>query len=180
MPYDNASGNQSHFDRQVFFFAHKWGYTLWSVLRMTELLVKSPAFKNNELIPPKYTCDGQDINPPLIIEGLPKMTKSLVLIIEDPDAAAGVWDHWVVWNIPPTNRISENSVPGTEGANSFHRRSYGGPCPPSGTHRYYFKIYALDTELGLGEGSSKGDLERAIKAHIISKGQLLGLYHRTR
>jgi len=145
---------------------------------MKELTITSPAFKSNKSIPPKYTCDGDDVNPPLNIEGTPKETKSLALIVDDPDASKGTWDHWIVWNIPPTNKIQENSVPGTEGLNDFRKHSYGGPCPPSGTHRYFFKVYALDTKLDLDPNSRKKDIEKAMKDHILAKGELVGLYSR--
>jgi hypothetical protein len=145
---------------------------------MKELAVTSPAFENNKSIPSKYTCDGNDVNPPLIIEGTPEETKSLVLIVDDPDAPMRTWDHWVVWNILPTNKIEENSVPGVEGMNSFRKHSYGGPCPPSGTHRYFFKIYALDTKLNLDSNSRKKNVEKAMKGHILAKGELVGLYSR--
>lgn len=118
------------------------------------------------------------MNPPLNIEGTPSKTKSLVLIIDDPDAPMGTWDHWIVWNIPPKAKIEENAVPGIEGMNSFKRHTYGGPCPPSGTHRYFFKIYSLDTLLNLPQNSRKKDVETAIKDHTLAKGELIGLYTR--
>jgi Raf kinase inhibitor-like YbhB/YbcL family protein len=143
---------------------------------MKELTIKSPAFEANRQIPKKYTCQGQDINPPLTIEGTPPGAKSLALTLDDPDAPSGTFDHWVVWNIPPsTSRIAEQSVPGTEGFNSMRGHGYTGPCPPSGTHRYFFKVYALDMELGLGANSSKKDLEKAIQGHVLAKGELIGL-----
>jgi len=145
---------------------------------MKELTITSPAFESNKPIPSKYTCDGDDVNPPLNIKEIPEETKSLVLIVDDPDAPMGTWDHWIVWNIPPTNKIEENSVPGTEGINDFRKHSYGGPCPPSGTHRYFFKIYALDTKLDLDPNSRKKDAEKAMKDHILAKGELVGLYSR--
>ena len=123
-----------------------------------EKLTISSVFSNNETIPKKYTCDGDDINPELAIKGVPEEAKSLVLIMDDPDAPVGTWDHWIVFNIPVTAKIEENSIPGTEGVNSFRRQSYGGPCPPSGTHRYFFKFYALDTELDLGSNAKKSDV----------------------
>jgi Raf kinase inhibitor-like YbhB/YbcL family protein len=147
---------------------------------MKELFVKSPAFENNQLIPVKYTCDGDNVNPPLTIEGAPDETRSLVLIVDDPDAPMGTWDHWVVWNIPPTDKIEENTVPGTEGRNSARKHSYGGPCPPWGTHRYFFKVYALDAELELKLDSDKKDVEKAMQGHILARGELIGLYRRTR
>ncbi len=145
---------------------------------MEELVVKSSAFQNNRNIPKKYTCDSEDVNPPLIIEAIPEKTESLVLIVDDPDAPMGTWDHWIVWNIPPAGEIAENSVPGKEGMNSFNKTSYGGPCPPSGTHRYFFKVYALDTKLDLDSSARKKDVTEAMKNHIIAKGQLIGLYSR--
>jgi hypothetical protein len=146
---------------------------------MADLSVKSPAFEHGQLIPKKYTCDGQDINPPLTIEGIPKETKTLVLAVDDPDAPSGTWDHWIVWNIPAsTSKIAENSVPGKEGVNSARQQGYMGPCPPGGTHRYFFKVYALDTELSLGSGSRKKDVEKAMQGHVLSKGELMGLYRR--
>jgi hypothetical protein len=145
---------------------------------MKELAVTSPAFHHNKMIPGKYTCDGEDVNPALKIESVPEHAKSLVLIVDDPDAPMGTWDHWVVWNIPPTSMIGENTVPGVEGLNSFGKHSYGGPCPPSGTHRYFFKVYALDTLLNIPSNSRKKDLEKAMKDHVLAKGELVGLYSR--
>ncbi|MEM2111536.1 MAG: YbhB/YbcL family Raf kinase inhibitor-like protein [Candidatus Bathyarchaeia archaeon] len=145
---------------------------------MKELTVMSPVFENNGFIPAKYTCDGDDVNPPLKIEGLPSGTQSLVLIVDDPDAPMGTWDHWIVWNIKPLEKIEENSVPGIEGLNSFNKHSYGGPCPPSGTHRYYFKVYALDTKLNLNPNSRKKDVEKAMEGHILAKGEIVGRYRR--
>ncbi len=145
---------------------------------MGELKIASSAFQHKGSIPPKYTCDGINVNPPLNIEGLPKGTASLVLIVDDPDAPMGTWDHWVVWNIPPVQEIEEDSVPGVEGLNDFRKHSYGGPCPPSGTHRYFFKVYALDTKLDLSPNSRKRDVERAMKGRTLAKGEIVGLYSR--
>jgi len=146
---------------------------------MVQLTVKSEAFEAGKLIPKKYSCDGNDINPPLLIEGTPKEAKTLALVIDDPDAPSGTFDHWVVWNIPTTTRsISENSVPGTEGLNGSRQKGYMGPCPPSGTHRYFFKVYALDTDLKLGGNTKKKDLENAMQGHILAKGELMGTYRR--
>jgi hypothetical protein len=142
---------------------------------MKELLVKS-VFPNNGRIPDKYTCKGEDVNPEIIIEGIPAETKSLALIVDDPDAPMGTWDHWIVWNIKPVSKISENSVPGIQGLNSAGQRHWHGPCPPSGTHRYFFKVFALDCMLNIGDSSRKADLEKAMKGHIIAKGELIGLY----
>jgi Raf kinase inhibitor-like YbhB/YbcL family protein len=146
---------------------------------MKELSIKSPAFEHGKLIPKKYSCDGQDINPPLTIEGIPKEAKTLVLAVDDPDAPSGTFDHWIVWNIPASaSKIGENTVPGTEGMNSARQQGYMGPCPPSGTHRYFFKVYALDAELSLGASSRKKDVEKAMQGHILAKGELVGLYRR--
>ncbi len=147
---------------------------------MKELTIRSPVFENNKLIPAKYTCDGEDVNPPLAIDGAPDETKSMVLVVDDPDAPMGTWDHWIVWNIPPTKKIEENTVPGTEGINDFRKHSYGGPCPPSGTHRYFFKVYALDAKLDLSSNSRKKYVEKAMQGHILAKGELVGLYRRSR
>ena len=143
---------------------------------MRRLTISSPAFENNGIIPPKYTCSGEDVNPQLNIEGIPKETKSLVLIVDDPDAPMGDWVHWIVWNIPPKKRIKEKSIPGVEGMNDFGKHSYGGPCPPSGTHRYFFKVYALDTELSINVHTRKKELEKNIAGHILAKGELVGLF----
>lgn len=145
---------------------------------MEKLIITSPVFKNNEMIPRKYTCDGADVNPPLNIRGIPVEAESLVLIVDDPDAPMGTWDHWIVWNIPPEERIEENRVPGVEGLNDFRRHSYGGPCPPSGTHRYFFRVYALDAMLDLKPNSRKRDVERAMGRHILAQGEIIGLYRR--
>lgn len=145
---------------------------------MKELIIKSSAFEHKGSVSSKYTCDGDDINPPLSIENIPEKTQSLVLIVDDPDAPMGTWDHWVAWNIPPVQKIEENSVPGTEGLNDFGKHAYGGPCPPSGIHRYFFKIYALDTKLDLNPNSRKKDVEIAMEGHILAKGEIIGLYSR--
>ena len=140
----------------------------------------SPAFEHNQMIPKKYTCQGEDINPPLAISGIPEGTKSLVLIMDDPDAPGGNWDHWLIYNIAPTAEIKENSVPGTQTRNDFGRLDYGGPCPPLGTHRYFFKLYALDTTLVFKGAPSKEALEKAMQGHILEKAELIGLYQKTR
>jgi hypothetical protein len=151
---------------------------LLKVTGLKELTVKSQSFGQNQKIPRKFTCDGEDVNPSLKIEHVPPEAKSLVLIVDDPDAPGGTWDHWVVWNIVPTERVEENTVPGTQGLNSFGKQSYGGPCPPSGTHRYFFKVYALDTELKLPSSSRKKDVEKAMQNQMLAKGELVGLYSR--
>jgi hypothetical protein len=139
--------------------------------------ITSPSFKDNESIPSRFTGDGQDINPALDIKNLPAGTKSLALIVDDPDAPAKIWVHWVVYDIPPAIvHIDENSIPGKQGMNDSGTKNYSGPYPPSGTHRYYFKIYALDKTLGLNEGISKSDLEKAMQGSVLSSAQLMGLY----
>ena len=117
--------------------------------------LSSPEFENNGFIPAKFTCGGRDVNPVLIIEDVPQEAESLALIVDDPDAQGRTWAHWVVYDMPAAARIDENTVPGKQGGNDFGRRDYGGPCPPSGTHRYFFKIYALDKKLELEEGIAK-------------------------
>lgn len=136
----------------------------------------SPEFENNKFIPKKFTCQGDDINPELVIDGVPEGAQSLVLIVDDPDAPMGTWVHWVVYDMDVIPTIEENSIPGEQGINDFGRKNYGGPCPPSGTHRYFFKIYALDKKLGLKEGVKKSDLEKAMQGHILGQAQLIGLY----
>ena len=135
-------------------------------------------FENNQSIPAKFTCDGADINPAFIIEDIPEETKRLALIMEDPDAPMGTWVHWIVFNIHITDTIEENSVPGTQGTNDFRKLEYGGPCPPSGTHRYFFKLYALDEKLHIEEGCKMKELEEAMEGHILATAELIGLYQR--
>ncbi len=145
--------------------------------------IQSPAFEHNQTIPPKYTCDGEDINPLLAISDVPENAKSLALIVDDPDAPMGTWVHWIVWNIDPaTTEIAENSVPtgAVEGKTSWNRLGYGGPCPPSGTHRYFFKLYALDTTLDLPPGADKFQLESVMKNRIVDQTELIGLYSRVK
>ena len=138
----------------------------------------SPSFENNTLMPQKFTCDGEDINPALVIKDIPEKTQSLALIVDDPDAPGRTWVHWVVYNIPIVSRIEENSIPGKQGDNSFGRKDFGGPCPPSGTHRYFFKLYALDKKLEAKEALNKQALGKLMQAHILAKAELLGLYKR--
>lgn len=147
------------------------------VLRLT-----SPSFQHNEVIPAKFTCEGDDVNPEFRIDGVPSSAKSLVLIMDDPDAPARVWEHWTVINIPPaTTAIAEDSVPtgATQLTNDFRKVEWGGPCPPPGkVHRYQFKLYALDTVLNLGPSSRKADVEKAMKGHVIEEAVLVGTYKR--
>jgi Raf kinase inhibitor-like YbhB/YbcL family protein len=142
--------------------------------------ISSPAFKHDDMIPSEYTCDGSDISPPLIISEAPSETQSLAIIMDDPDAPMGTFTHWVVWNIPPqkTQFVKGEKISFPQGKTSFGSKYYGVPCPPSGTHRYFFKLYALDLVLNLKEGSSKGDLERAMSGHILAEASLMGKYSR--
>jgi Raf kinase inhibitor-like YbhB/YbcL family protein len=148
----------------------------------------SSAFENNGLIPAKYTCDGADISVPLSWEQLPPQTQSLVLIVDDPDAPIRTFVHWVVYDLPPTSRQLPEQIPqgktinngGIQGKNDFNQLGYGGPCPPSGTHRYIFQIYALDTKLNLPPGASKSQVIAAMDGHILARGELIGRYQRQR
>ncbi len=142
------------------------------------LKLSSPAFADKQGIPSDYTCDGSDRIPPLEISGVPPNAKSLALVMDDPDAPMGTWDHWVVWNIPPATKRIDSEPEGTPGKNSWGKTGYGGPCPPSGTHRYYFKLYALDSVLDLPAGSSKAALLSAMRGHILAEASLMGTYQR--
>ena len=143
------------------------------------LQVSSSAFKENDLIPAKYTCEGENINPAISVKNIPQQAKSLALIMDDPDAPNG-FNHWVMWNVDPSGTINENSAPGTQGKNGAGKSGYAGPCPPTGTHHYHFKVYALDTKLNLQEGANKTQLEAAIKGHVLASGELIGLYKKTK
>lgn len=150
-----------------------------SEFNQKNMKITSPTFANNKIIPTKYTCQGDNMSPPLAFSDVPKNTKSLVLIVDDPDVSVGDWVHWLVWNIDPTiEGIEESEPPGDAlyGKNDFGDNAYGGPCPPQGTHRYQFKLYALNTLLDLPEGSRKGDLEKAMEGHILDQAILIGLY----
>ena len=144
--------------------------------------ITSPEFKHESAIPRKFTCQGTDAPPTLLISDVPKEAQSLVLIVDDPDAPVGNWDHWLVYNIPPTTRaIPENGVVGLQCLNDFGRKEWGGPCPPSGTHRYFFKLFALDVELPkLSDRARKVDLLKAMEGHILAHAQLIGLYKKSR
>jgi Raf kinase inhibitor-like YbhB/YbcL family protein len=145
---------------------------------MEKMRLISPAFQDNEKIPPRFTCDGDNISPELVIENVPRGTKSLALIMEDPDAPNGLWVHWIVWNIRPNiGKLVEHSEPRESviGKNSWGHNQYGGPCPPSGTHRYIFRLYALDVVLDLAGTASKGQLDVAMGQHIKAEASLTGL-----
>jgi len=150
------------------------------------MVITSPSFEPGELIPSVYTCDGKDLSPPLQWADAPPETKSFALISDDPDAPVGTWVHWVVWNIPSgvnsfeEDRPKKESLPGgiRQGTTDFRRIGYGGPCPPSGTHRYYFRLYALDILLDLPATTTKARLEEAMKGHVLAKAELMGKYRR--
>jgi Raf kinase inhibitor-like YbhB/YbcL family protein len=151
------------------------------------LQIRSNAFSEGGMIPRKYTCDGEDVSPPMVWSGVPEGTKSLVLIADDPDAPMGTWVHWVLYDIPPTlDGLPEGVAKtplvqgvGTQGTNDFRQIGYGGPCPPRGpAHRYFFKLYALDTSLNLKSGLRKAEIEKAMKGHILAQAQYMGTYRR--
>lgn len=145
-------------------------------MNIQNIKVFSSAFAANGSIPVKYTCNGTNVNPPLEFEGIPEEAESLVLIVDDPDAPMKTFTHWIVWNIEPVAKIEEDSIPGVEGMNDFKKIGYGGPCPPSGTHRYFFRVYALDRQLDLKAGAGRKDLEKGMIGHIIAEGELMGKY----
>jgi Raf kinase inhibitor-like YbhB/YbcL family protein len=141
--------------------------------------ITSSAFQEGAEIPAKFSRDGENINPALRIEGAPSNAKSLVVIMDDPDAPVGLFTHWIVWNIDPkTTEIAENSVPkgAVQGTNDYPTAGYGGPQPPSGTHRYYFKVFALDQTLDLRSGAKRKELDKAMNGHVIAQGQLMGRF----
>lgn len=142
----------------------------------THMKLSSPEFANDGFIPEKFTCDGKNINPVLVIEEIPPHTKSLTLIMDDHDSPRGMWVHWVLYNIPVIPRIEMNSAPGTHGLNDFGDLSYGGPCPRTGAHHYHFAVYALDRELNLEEGLRKEEVEFAMIGHILTSAVLVGQY----
>ncbi|HEY1583827.1 MAG TPA: YbhB/YbcL family Raf kinase inhibitor-like protein [Chthoniobacterales bacterium] len=140
------------------------------------LRITSAAFREGAMIPDRFTCKGADHNPPLHFEGIPKNAKSLVLIVDDPDAPGGLFSHWLLWNISPTAmEVSEHTVPtgAIEGTNDFGKIGYDGPCPPSGTHRYLFRLVALDRKLDLAPGAKRAALERAVQSHVLARGELM-------
>lgn len=143
--------------------------------------ITSPAFETEERIPTEFTCDGQDVSPPVNFENVPPEAKSLVLIMDDPDSPSGTFAHWLVWNLPPDvkgieeDKMADHEV---EGTNDFGNIGYGGPCPGSGVHRYFFRLYALDSELDLPATTTRHDLEEAMEDHIIEETELVGLYGR--
>ena len=152
-----------------------------------KLEVKSSAFEEGGMIPSKYTCDGPDVSPPLSWDQPPDGTKSQVLINDDPDAPMGTWVHWVLYGLSPDTLELPEGVPvdkkvlggAKQGTTDFGRTGYGGPCPPGGTHRYYFKLYAIDIKLDLDAGVTKKEVLKAIEGHVLAKGQLMGRYSRS-
>lgn len=144
----------------------------------------SPAFQHGQPIPRRHTCDGEDISPALNWRNIPPGTKSLALIMDDPDAPRGTWSHWVIFNIPPEVtglpelRAGATAGLGLDGKNSWGRRGYGGPCPPQGTHRYFFRLYALDTLLRLQAGAVREEVLKAMEGHVLAQGELMGTYSR--
>ncbi len=145
-----------------------------------KMKITSSVFQQGGNIPSRFSCDGANTNPPLQISDVPPEAKSLVLIVDDPDAPSGLFTHWAVWNISPQIiTIAEGSTPkGVQGTNDFGKSGYGGPCPPSGAHRYYFKIFALDRELDLPSGAKRSQLDAAMKGHVVAQGELMGRYAR--
>lgn len=145
-----------------------------------KMKITSSAFQEGANIPSKFTCDAGNTSPPLQIAGVPTGAKSLALIVDDPDAPSGLFTHWMIWNISPqTNAVTEGNMPkGVLGTNDFGRSDYGGPCPPSGMHRYYFRIFALDRELDLPSGAKRSQLDAAMKGHVVAQGELMGRYSR--
>jgi len=143
-----------------------------------KMKITSSAFQQGGNIPSKFTCDGANMSPALQISDVPSGAKGLVLIVDDPDAPSGLFTHWTVWNISPqTSTVAEGSTPkGVQGTSDFGKSGYGGPCPPSGMHRYYFKIFALDRDLDLPFGAKRGQLDAAMKGHVIAQGELMGRY----
>ncbi len=148
--------------------------------------IKSPEFKSEDMMPAKYTCDGGNFSPPLSWDGIPKDAKSLVLICDDPDAPMGTWVHWLIYNMPPASKgLQEGVLPvesfshdTKQGINDFKEIGYGGPCPPSGVHRYFFKLYALDSKLNLPAGATKKELLVAMKEHILAQAEMIGKYEK--
>ena len=151
-----------------------------------EIKLTSTAFKEGDAIPRGYTCDGANVSPPLEWTGVPKSAKTIAIITDDPDAPSGTWVHWVLFNLPAEGLGLIENTPqaetltggGVQGKNDFGKIGYGGPCPPSGTHRYFFKFYALDSELPLQAGATKAEIEQAMQGHIVAEAQLMGTYHR--
>jgi len=152
---------------------------IFSMDGASSISITSPSFQAGGDIPTKFTCNGTNVSPELQISSVPNEAKSVVLIVDDPDAPRGLFTHWIVWNIDPkTTRVAENSAPtaGVQGINDFGKRNYGGPCPPSGMHRYFFKIFALDIKLELKPSARRAELDAAMRGHVLAEGELMGRY----
>jgi Raf kinase inhibitor-like YbhB/YbcL family protein len=150
---------------------------------MAEFTLASNAFENAQAIPERYTCDGDDVSPPLGWTSVPEGTRALALVVDDPDAPSGVFTHWVAWDLDPAaDGLDEGQPAPSEGRSDFGTTGYRGPCPPAGhgRHRYVFRLFALDTEVGLAPGASKADLEQAIAGHVLTTAELVGTYERAR
>jgi Raf kinase inhibitor-like YbhB/YbcL family protein len=163
----------------TYFFKNKNNAEEFRIKTKSNMNITSPDFQNNSEIPAKFTCEGENKSPTLQISNVSDETKSLVLIVDDPDAPAGTWTHWIVWNIDPqTKLISENNSPpkSIQGYNSFGNIGYGGPCPPNGTHHYHFKLYALKLSLDLPANTKRSELENAMKNLILDSTELIGIY----
>jgi Raf kinase inhibitor-like YbhB/YbcL family protein len=162
----------------VFIFSYSMGQ---SETKIDDFKISSPVFGNNGNIPNQYTCDGENVNPPIKFNNVPSKAKSLALVFDDMDAPKGSYVHWILWNIDPNiKEIKENSVPegAIQGTNDFKKHRYGGPCPPRRAHRYVFKIYALDSPLHLNPNSTKTDLEKMMEGHVLARAQWIGVYKR--
>jgi len=162
-----------------------WNSTPETVEHIDTIMeLTSPAFEEGSAIPAKYTCDGENVNPPLAISGVPNSAATLALVMDDPDAvkpAGKVWDHWIVWNVPAdTTEVSEGEEPvGVHGTGTGGNTAYSGPCPPDAEHTYRFTLYALDVELELSAGATKAELESAMEGHVLEQVTLTGTYNRT-
>jgi Raf kinase inhibitor-like YbhB/YbcL family protein len=151
-----------------------------------QMEITSQAFGQGEMIPPRYTCNGENVSPPIAWKGVPDGTRSITVICEDPDAPMGIWVHWVYYDIPPQASPLPENIPaeerpaagGTQGITDFLTIGYGGPCPPSGTHRYFFRVFAVDTELNLPPGSTKEEVLSSMEGHLLGMGELMGRFSR--
>lgn len=163
----------------VVMIACDYGSATEATLAEEDTMELTSVFEDQQPIPRVYACDGDDTSPPLSITGIPEGTRTLALVVEDPDAPSGTFDHWVAFDISPSTGIPEGvGKLGTAGVNSSGSLGYTGPCPPSGTHRYFFRLYALDTELGLSEGATKQEVLEAAEGHVLAQGTLMGTYQR--
>ncbi|HMG13873.1 MAG TPA: YbhB/YbcL family Raf kinase inhibitor-like protein [Saprospiraceae bacterium] len=151
-------------------------FLILNIIKLNVLEVSSPAFDSYGFIPDRYTCNGKNVNPSLFVQNIPSNTKSLAVILTDPNSTDNAVDHWSCWNIKPSDIIVENTKPGIEGRNSIGLNAYEGPCPPSGTHHYIFKVYALDKMLDLKPGAEKKEVLKAMEKHILALGELIGKY----